>query len=218
MSKPTAPADGGAMPAKGRYNRRKFLRGLAAVPVIGGATAIASSPGFGALAAAAPTEPHESVVRLLDIERRLIDLTAQVESAYCELDRTVRIARRAYGVAPQMRIKRFPGAESEWAAARHRLRRAEERFAARRQRIDQESGYAASSLALEALKTQRDLVGGEVWFVKAVDIAGLKVKARMAMLKGGCCASTILDILDLNIAPALPTLVADDRDGRADNV
>ena len=162
-------------------NRRSALAALSAT-----AGALAAAPAAAALSA--PSAPHESVALLLDMEQQLKAVLAQERVAYQESDRTGRLARAAYGRPPAWR------AASDSMHADRRYERAKERFAARVRRIDEETGYAEAKRALESIRRQRDEI--DVWRVKAVDIAGLKVKARIAAL-GRPCSSVEQDILDL---------------------
>jgi hypothetical protein len=155
-----------------------------------------------AVAAAQESAGSESVRLLLDMERRYKHVLQQIEVAEEEVGRCGRLVHEAHKPCPvPPDIFLSPQAsDSEWAKAEFHYQSARIRYAARCARIDEETGYSAAEEELKNLRKERDSIRMvEVWSVKAVDIQGLKVKARMAALWGNMCASTIQDLLDLAI-------------------
>lgn len=171
-----------------KTTRRAILAGVAAAPIAG------------LPALALGTAPSESVRLLLDMERRYRDIFQQIEVAEKEAARCAEIAHGMFKPCPVPPDVYLLRESKYWPRAEYHYQRARVRYAARRARIDNETGYTAAQEALQDLMCERDRIRTvEVWEVKAVDIHGLKIKARMAALWGNMCASLTQDLLDLPV-------------------
>lgn len=179
--------------------RRGFLRRLATLPLIGGGVTLTGQP-TAALAIPTAAVPHESVAALLDIEQRLKVVLPQVEAAEAEVGRTRRLAnQRKRTSRPLPRALAADASASEQFRAERNYERARKRYTARHKRIDEETGYAAAERVLAGLKQEEGDLFSDVWTVKAVDLPGLKVKARIAAMRGHMDASITYDLLAIAV-------------------
>ncbi len=197
MSNSPILADSTALPANGSafLSRRDFFRRAPAAAL---ATAAVLTTSAAVAVVALPPPAHASEAVLLDIERRLRELLARQEPLQLEAYRTGRLAAPRWGACPHPAVYRATSADERDAT--RRWKRAKRDYDKRVARINEQTGYAAALREQAEVKEQIDeIYGTEIWRTKAVTLVGLKAKARIAAMRGRMCASTIQDLIDLEI-------------------